>query len=164
MAGTLAPLLLPDRITLNVLSTRCTAALFEVARLLDGHPGVTNFQGFFNELLARERIETTCLGNEVALPHARTDHVAGIVMAVGRSIPGVLFENSNQTVRLFFVIGTPKSVTGDYLQVVGALCRIVKDAANREALLHAPTTADFIRILLDIESRMPGHGPALRGA
>jgi mannitol/fructose-specific phosphotransferase system IIA component (Ntr-type) len=164
MAGTLAPLLAPERIILNLQSTRRTAALYEVAHLLDGHPDVTNFQGFYNELLARERIDTTCLGNEIALPHARTEHVTRIVMAIGRSDPGVYFENSNQTVRLLFVLGTPKSNSSDYLQVVAALCRIIKDSANRDALLHAPTAADFIQTLLDLESRMPGAGPAPRGA
>jgi mannitol/fructose-specific phosphotransferase system IIA component (Ntr-type) len=164
MAGTLAPLLVPERITLNVQSTQRTAALYEVAGLLDGHPAVTDFQGFYNELLARERIDTTCLGNEIALPHARTEHVTRIVMAVGRSDPGVYFDNSNQTIRLIFVLGTPKANAGDYLQIVGVLCRILKDAANRDALLHAPTTGDFIQTLLDLESRVLGLGPAPRGA
>jgi mannitol/fructose-specific phosphotransferase system IIA component (Ntr-type) len=163
MASKLAQLLDPARVTLTVQSTKRTAALFEVARLLDGHPDVTNFQGFYNELLARERIDTTCLGNEIAIPHARTEHVTKIVMAVGRSDQGVFFENSNQTVRLIFVLGTPKSNAGDYLQVVGALCRIIKDSANRDALLKAPTVADFIQILLDLEARAPGFCPAPRG-
>jgi mannitol/fructose-specific phosphotransferase system IIA component (Ntr-type) len=164
MAGTLAQLLDPTRVILKVQSTKRTTALFEVARLLDGHPDVTNFQGFYNELLARERIDTTCLGNEIALPHARTEHVTRIVMAVGRSDPGVYFENSDQTVRLIFVLGTPKSNAGDYLQVVGVLCRIIKDSANRDALLHAPTAADFIRILADLEVRVLGPGPAPGGS
>ena len=107
MAGTLALLLDPARIVLNLQSTRRIAALYEVAHLLDGQPDVTNFQGFYNELLARERLDATCLGNEVALPHARTEHVAKIVMAVGRSVQGVFFENSSQTVRLSLSLAHP---------------------------------------------------------
>lgn len=160
MAGKLASLLDPARVTLQVQSTKRTAALFEVARLLDGHPSVTNFQGFYNELLARERIDTTCLGNEIALPHARTEHVTGIVMAVGRSDPGVYFENGGQTVRLIFVLGTPKANAGDYLQVVGVLCRIIKDSANRDALLQAASAAEFIQTLADLETRVLGPGSA----
>ena len=159
MAGTLALLLDPARIVLNLQSTRRIDALYEVAHLLDGQPDVTNFQGFYNELLAREGLDTTCLGNGVALPHARTEHVARIVLAVGRSDHGVFFENSSQTVRLLFVLGTPKSNAGDYLQLVGMLCRIIKDAANLETLLKAPTTADFIRTLLALEARVQASGP-----
>jgi mannitol/fructose-specific phosphotransferase system IIA component (Ntr-type) len=159
MAGTLALLLDPARIVLNLQSTRRIDALYEVAHLLDGQPDVTNFQGFYNELLAREGLDTTCLGNGVALPHARTEHVARIVLAVGRSDHGVFFENSSQTVRLLFVLGTPKSNAGDYLQLVGMLCRIIKDAANLETLLKAPTTADFIQTLLALEARVQASAP-----
>jgi mannitol/fructose-specific phosphotransferase system IIA component (Ntr-type) len=139
MAGRISQLLDPARIALQVQSPKRTVALNEVARLLDGHPEVTNFQGFYNELLARERLDTTCLGNEIALPHARTEHVKAIVMAVGRSTEGVHFENGNQTVKLLFVLATPKSNPTDYLQVVSALCKLLKDTANRDALMAAAT-------------------------
>lgn len=154
MSGRLSRLLDPTRITLNVHSAKRTAAINEVARLLDGHAEVSNFQGFYNELLARERLDTTCLGNEVALPHARTEHVQQIVMAVGRSDAGVHFENGNQTVRLMFVLGTPKSNPGDYLQVVSALCKILKDAANRKALLEADSPEAFIAAVTAAEEKL----------
>ena len=154
MAGRLSQLLDPSRIALNVQSTKRTVALNEVARLLDGHPDVTNFQGFYNELLARERLDMTCLGNEIALPHARTEHVKKIVMAVGRSTAGIHFENSNQNVRLMFVLGTPKSNPGDYLQVVSALCKIFKDPANREALMSASTPEAFVQTIIAAEEKL----------
>ena len=154
MADRLSSLLDPTRITLHVTSAKRTAALNEVARLLEGHAGVTNFQGFYNERLARERLDPTCLGNEIALPHARTEHVTAIVVAVGRSEAGVHFENGNQNVRLMFVLGTPKSNPGDYLQVVSVLCKILKEASNREALLQATTPAEFIAAVVAAEDRL----------
>lgn len=153
MAGRLLSLLHPSRISLNLQATKRTAAIHEVARLLEGHPEVTNFQGFYNELLARERLDTTCLGNEIALPHARTEHVKSIVLSVGRSESGVLFENSNQNVRLLFVLGTPKSNPGDYLLVVSALCRLLKDQVNRDALMQATTPEAFIEAIRVAEGR-----------
>jgi mannitol/fructose-specific phosphotransferase system IIA component (Ntr-type) len=154
MAGRLSSLLDPSRIRLQVQSNKRTVALNEVARLLEGHAEVTNYQGFYNELLARERLDTTCLGNEIALPHARTEHVQKIVMAVGRSDAGVLFENSNQTVKLLFVLGTPKNNPTDYLQVVSALCKIFKDPANRDALMTASSPEAFIEAISQAEERL----------
>lgn len=154
MAGRLSSLLDPSRILLQVQSNKRTVALNEVARLLEGHADVTNFQGFYNELLARERLDTTCLGNEIALPHARTEHVKKIVMAVGRSDAGVHFENSNQTVKLLFVLGTPKSNPTDYLQIVSALCKVFKDPANRDALLAATTPEQFIQVIATAEDKL----------
>jgi mannitol/fructose-specific phosphotransferase system IIA component (Ntr-type) len=163
MAGRLTALLHPSRINLHLQATKRTVAINEVARLLDGHAEVTNFQGFYNELLARERLDTTCLGNEVALPHARTEHVHSIVLAVGRSDAGVHFENSNQTVRLLFVLGTPKSNPGDYLQVVSALCKMLKEPANREALMTATTPEAFIQVVASLEQgQVPVAGACAR--
>ncbi len=155
MARRLSQLLDPSRITLNVQSSKRTLALNEVARLLENHPEVGNFQGFYNELLARERLDTTCLGNEIALPHARTEHVHKIVLAVGRSDRGVLFENGgNQNVRLLFVLGTPKSNPTDYLMVVSSLCKMLKDPVNRQALLTASTVEAFIQAVVRAEEQM----------
>ena len=156
MAVRLSSLLEPARISLHLESTKRTAAINEVAKLLESDPNVANFPGFYQELLARERLDTTCLGNEVALPHARTEHVKKIVIAVGRSATGVHFENSDQNVRLLFVLGTPKSNPGDYLMLVGSLCRLIKDAPHREALLAAPTPAAFIATVRELENKIFG--------
>ena len=154
MAGLLRNLIDPSRIVLAVQSTKRTAALNEVARRLDGHPSVVNYTGFYQELLARDRLDTTCLGNEIALPHARTEHVTDLVLAIGRSPAGVSFEKDNQIVRLLFVLGTPKSNPMAYLQVVSTLCKIFKDASNREALLSAPTPDAFAEVLLAAEEKL----------
>ncbi len=154
MAVRLSQLLSPSLITLSVQSAKRTAAINEVARLLEPHPDVTNFAGFYAELLARERLDTTCLGNEIALPHARTEHVKQTVLAVGRSAGGILFENCNQTVRLMFVLGTPKSTPGDYLALVGTLCKLLKEPANRDALLAASTPAAFLEAVVAAEEKL----------
>ena len=158
MAVRLSSLLTPDRIQLNLQSAKRTQAIHEVARLLEHHPDVVNFEGFYHELLARERLDTTCLGNEIALPHARTEQVKKIVIAVGRSTAGVHFENSNQNVRLMFVLGTPKSNPGDYLMLVGSLCRLIKDAPQREALFAAATPEAFIATVVELENKILGPG------
>jgi len=159
MVRSLAPYLDPARIALDLQHTKRTAAINEVARLLEGHPDVTSYPGFYNELLARERLDTTCLGNEVAIPHARTEHVKQIVMAVGRSQSGIWCENSRQTVRLMFVLGTPKSNPGDYLQLVGLLCRLLKEPANRATLMQAPSPEAFIQAMVALEAKVRSLAP-----
>jgi mannitol/fructose-specific phosphotransferase system IIA component (Ntr-type) len=160
MAGKLTSLLDPARIVLHLKSTKRTAALNEIAQLLTVHPQVTNFSGFYDELLARDRLDTTCLGNGVALPHARTEHVKEIVLAVGRSDVGIPMEQSNETVRLFFMLGTPKTKPGDYLAVVSALCKILRDAATREALLVAATPEEFIGAIRAAEEKLTAPAPS----
>ena len=148
----ISSLLNPEQIKLELDQVKRCNAINEVAQLLQTNPNVTNFAGFYEELLARERIESTCLGNEIAFPHARTDSLKGMVLAIGRSTQGVWFENSGQTVKLIFVIGTPKRMVTDYLSVVGGLARLLKDSATRESLIGAPTKDEFIAALTKAES------------
>ena len=153
MSGQLSPLLSPDPILLQMRAPKRTAALHDIAQLLAPHPAVTNFDGFYAELLARDRLDTTSLGHGFAVPHARTEHVKQIVLAVGRSDAGILFDRG-ETVHLMFMLGTPKSRPGDYLQVLSLLCRMLKEPANRDALLTAPTPEDFIRVVTGIETKL----------
>jgi mannitol/fructose-specific phosphotransferase system IIA component (Ntr-type) len=148
----ISSLLKPDQIKLELDQGKRCNAINEVAQLLQNNPNVTNFAGFYEELLARERIESTCLGNEIAFPHARTDSLKGMVLAVGRSTGGVWFENSSQNVKLIFVIGTPKRMVTDYLSVVGGLARLLKDASTREQLLTVQGVEEFIATLTKAES------------
>jgi len=154
MAGKISSLLDPARIALHVTATQRTAALHEIARLLDGSPDVADFAGFYEELLARDHLDTTCLGNGVALPHARTAHVKKIVMAVGRCDFGIRFDASGERVNLFFVFGTPNSKPGDYLAIVSALCKILRDPTDRAALLAAPTPEAFMAAVKATEGRL----------
>jgi len=135
----ISSLLKPEQIKMELAQVKRCNAINEVAQLLQ-------------ELLARERIESTCLGNEIAFPHARTDSLKGMVLAIGRSPQGVWFENSSQTVKLIFVIGTPKRMVTDYLSVVGGLARLLKDSATRDKLITAPTVEEFIATLTQAEN------------
>ena len=80
----ISSLLKPEQIKMELTQQKRCNAINEVAQLLQSNPNVTNFAGFYEELLARERIESTCLGNEIAFPHARTDSLKGMVLAIGR--------------------------------------------------------------------------------
>ncbi len=152
----ISQLLDPAFISLSLRGTEHAAALDEVSRLLQSHPDVTNYAGFYEGLLARDRLDTTCLGNGIALPHARTEYVRKIVVAVGRSDQGVTFAGEPEPVRLLFVLGTPKAKPGDYLALVGTLCRLIKDSAHRALLLSATTPEDFITTVAQLENKVLG--------
>lgn len=154
MAGRISTLLDLSRINLQVQGSDRTAVLKEVARQLEDHPDVTNFDEFYAELLAREELDTTYLGNAITLPHARTKHVNKIVMAVGRSDRDVSFDDSDQDVRLMFVLGTTKSNPTDYLMCVSSLVKILNKPENREALMAAATPEEFSQAIITAEEKL----------
>jgi mannitol/fructose-specific phosphotransferase system IIA component (Ntr-type) len=145
----LAELLQPSHILLDLQETKRTAAIHKVASLLEKDEGVIEFKGFYDELLARERVEATSLGNGVAFPHARTDHVKRLVLAVGRSQEGVNFENGGESIHFIFVIGTPRRMVTEYLALVGAMARILRQDEVREKLMQVKTPEEFLAALAE---------------
>ncbi|MCX6935573.1 MAG: PTS sugar transporter subunit IIA [Verrucomicrobia bacterium] len=140
----LTELLQPAQVLLNLKETKRTAAIHEVAALLENDAAMVNFKGFYDELLARERLEPTTLGNGVAFPHARTDHVKRLVLAVGRSTGGVNFENSGENIHFIFVIGTPRRMVTEYLALLGAMARLLRNEEVRGRLMAAATPEEFL--------------------
>lgn len=147
MRSTLSGILTPERINLNLRATTEAGVINEVAQILVGDPLVLNFDAFLEELFTREKVSPTALGNGVAFPHARSNHVKQIVMAVGRSPEGVCFDKCDERVRLVFLIGTPTAAIREYLGLLAALASKLKQRAVLEKLLLSRTTEEFFSVL-----------------
>jgi len=147
MPSSVSDLLQEDQIMLDLRDQTQSGALRELVDLFANNPAVKDLNALHEALLSREKANSTVVGNGVAFPHARTDCVDKIVLAVGRSIAGVKFESSPDPVHLIFMIGTPKAMISDYLVCIGSLARYVKDKEVCARLMQAKTPAEFIAVL-----------------
>lgn len=154
MAKRISDTLKPYLVALHLKETTHQAALKELTELSRGQADMLDLDGFFKELMAREKQESTCLGNDIAFPHARTDHVKNLVILAGRSQEGVDFDKDGQTAKLIFIIGTPKRMVTDYLATVGALARLLKEENLRQKLMTAKSGEEFLAHIADAESRL----------
>ena len=147
MRVAISEFLQPERVELALRADRETDAITEVAQALRADEGVRDFGGFCGEVFSREKLSPTALGGGVAFPHARTDCVSRIVVAVGRSARGVWFENCREKVHLLFVIGTPRESVREYLSLLATLAFLLKQTAVREKLMAAKTREEFLAAL-----------------
>jgi DNA integrity scanning protein DisA with diadenylate cyclase activity/mannitol/fructose-specific phosphotransferase system IIA component (Ntr-type) len=90
-------------------------------------------------LLARESTMTTYLGLGVALPHVRVKMPRRYVLAIGRSRAGVRHDGSiaDEPVRLIVMLIAGDKAR-DYLQVLAAIARQVREPELVESLVNAP--------------------------
>jgi PTS system nitrogen regulatory IIA component len=147
MAIALADILDERHIALQLKSRRQANALREIIGLLEKMGRVLQPAEFLAQLLARERVNSTLTENGVAFPHARTELVDQIALAVGRSRAGIPWNNKGERARLIFVVAVPQRLVNDYLVLVGTLARINRNEQQRQALLAAATPAKFIETL-----------------
>ena len=149
----IAALLHPQMIQWELQAREKIHALREIAALLRNHPAVAKPEAFFREILMRERVSNTGLGNGLAMPHVRTDLCDDIVMAVGRSVPGIDYgAPDGQPVQLLFLIGTPLGQLTRYHRVIVGLARLLASPTNRLHLLAAHDAASFISAIATLRA------------
>ncbi|MER5973100.1 fructose-specific PTS transporter subunit EIIC [Streptomyces sp. NPDC002055] len=127
-------------------------AIRELARMLAATGKVTDEEGLIRAALAREDQGTTGLGEEIAIPHAKTDAVTAPVVGFARSAEGIEWGSLDGTrARLLFMISVPEAAAGDeHLRILALLSRKLMDTTFRERLTAAPDTAAIMRVLGEI--------------
>jgi fructose-specific phosphotransferase system IIA component len=128
-----------ERMLLELKARTKDEAIRELATLLRDAEEIADFGAFLTDVFEREKLATTGIGNEAAIPHARSDAVNRFVIAFGRSREGVEFDSlDGKPVKLIFLMGTPKEKQlGDYLKVLAHLSRILRARSFRDSLLEA---------------------------
>ena len=141
-----------DLILLETSAASKDLALSRLVQIMQEKQVLADGKKFLQEVLERERLGSTCIGNGVALPHARTQAVDQIVIALMRIDTGISFQSEDkEPVRLIFLLGTPIKAVGEYLKVLSRLSKILKDDKIRKSLLTAETPAMILDIISHAE-------------
>ncbi|WAU79302.1 fructose-specific PTS transporter subunit EIIC [Streptomyces sp. Qhu-G9] len=124
----------------------------EMAGLLAATGKVADVEELVRSALRREEQGTTGLGEEIAVPHAKTDAVTAPVVGFARSAEGVEWGSLDGTkAKLVFMISVPEAAAGDeHLRILALLSRKLVDAGFRERLTVAPDVAAVLDVLREI--------------
>jgi mannitol/fructose-specific phosphotransferase system IIA component (Ntr-type) len=147
MAIALTDLLDARHAKLGLRSRTMENATRELVSLLVANEQVAESEKFAGQVIDRELANPSIVEYGVVFPHARTDLVEKIVLAIGRKSAGIPFGPSGTRANLIFLIGVPQRLVSDYLICVGALARIARNDTIRAQLMRAPTPEQFIEIL-----------------
>ena len=147
MSALLSEILDPRLVVLELREGTAAEAILEIAELLRDHGHVQDYFKFADAVMEREGRSSTNTGEGVAFPHARTNLVGRIALGIGRSKDGIRFGPSKELVHLIFLFGVPKQMVTDYLVCVGAVARVVKDKAKRDALMAESNAEAFVEQL-----------------
>ena len=114
-------------------------AIRQLAACLTERPGMRDPAEFQRAVELREAENTTYLGAGIALPHARTDAVECVIVAVGAAPAAIAWPTEAESARVVFLIGVPQKLVREYLELVR---RISKAARQRDWLERAVQSAD----------------------
>jgi PTS system nitrogen regulatory IIA component len=106
-------------------------------------------------LLEREALQSTGIGEGVAIPHGKMMGLDRLVASFARSVDGVDFESiDGQTTHHFFLLVVPEHSGGMYLKALARISRFFRDAAFRQRLNDVDTLDDVIRAIEEEDARL----------
>ncbi|GAA5206359.1 fructose-specific PTS transporter subunit EIIC [Streptomyces thinghirensis] len=129
------------------------AAIREMASLLAATGKVADIEELVRTALRREEQGTTGLGEEIAIPHAKTDAVTAPVVGFARSAEGIEWGSLDGTeAKLVFMISVPEAAAGDeHLRILALLSRKLMDPDFRARLQTAEDEAAILRVLAEVQ-------------
>lgn len=100
------------------------------------------------QLLAREKMGSTAIGNGIALPHVRVDNIKNIILGVGISAAGIEFDSlDSEPVYVVFLIISSQKEAGLHLKMLAHVAQLIKDKYFVKNLREAETPPDALRVI-----------------
>jgi len=145
-----------DLIIESLQATSKDGVVREFAAVLADARKVSDPDGLARQLLDRESQCSTGIGDGVAIPHAKSGAISEMVVAFGRSAPGVDFQSlDGKPAHLFFLLLSPEDRPGDHLKTLARISRILRNPHLRDQLMRSADRQEILRLLVDEDSKYP---------
>ncbi len=106
-------------------------------------------------LLEREALQSTGIGEGVAIPHGKMVGLDRLVASFARSHEGVDFEAiDGQPTHHFFLLVVPEHSGGQYLKALARISRFFRDPTFRQRLSEVESLEDVIHAIEEEDARL----------
>lgn len=134
----LIDLIQPEAVVTGVASSSRDELLATIVDDLDAKGFIADRDLTARDLLAREQVMSTGVGNGVAIPHAYTHGVRKLIAGLYRTREPIPFGASDDAgVDLFFIVLGPKDSRRDHIRILARVSRLIGHADFREDLRRA---------------------------
>ena len=106
------------------------------------------------QLMAREALGSTAIGQGVGIPHAKSECVNKLVAGFGISQKGVDFDSlDGEKVYIFFLLIAPIDSAGPHLKALARISRLLKDKYFRDSLKECKDEKSILKIILQEDEK-----------
>lgn len=147
-------ILAKDGVILDLASDAKEAVLAEMAQAVAKAEPALDAEQLLQVLVAREGLQSTGIGEGVAIPHGKIAGLDHLIASFARSVKGVDFDSIDaQPTHLFFLLVVPEHSSGLHLQALARISRFFRDLDFRDDLLSAKALDDILRIIADEDAK-----------
>ena len=146
----LADYLVMEHIEINLKGETKFQIIEELMQLLGKNKALRDSELALQDVLAREGYLSTGLESGLAIPHAKTDGVDSLKIALGVKKKGVDFESlDGKPANLIFLVLSPRNTSGPHIQTLAVVSRNMKEPEIREMILQADSVQKVSEIIKD---------------
>jgi CBS domain-containing protein/mannitol/fructose-specific phosphotransferase system IIA component (Ntr-type) len=143
----LATLLNPEFLVPDLTGCGKVEAIDQLLEKIIVHDPSIDTNEVMKKVLEREMIEDTSYGHSFAFPHARTDAVSKMYLAMGVSRTGVENCRDGTPLEVVCLLLTPSNISRLYLQTLSALANFARSAENISKLKEANTPYEMLDVI-----------------
>ncbi|KMP11296.1 PTS fructose transporter subunit IIA [Candidatus Nitromaritima sp. SCGC AAA799-C22] len=130
------------------------SVLQELSGFLEKTGAIKDKTSLHTALVEREKLGSTGIGENVAIPHAKLDEIDHIITLFGRSAKGVEFESlDKKPVHFVCLVIAPSNSTGQHLKALARISRLLKNPDLRDSILKATGLDEIFSILVEEDSK-----------
>ncbi len=147
----------PSQIIFDLEAKDKKEALEELLDLLEKQSLIKNKKPVLTRIIDREELESTGIGHQIALPHARFNTgVEDIAVVVGKLKKGVDFNAiDNEKVKLIILIVWNPAIPGLFNHLFAGLAKFLLNEKFRRRLFTAESPEEMYKILSEIKLHLP---------
>jgi len=143
-----------DSIIADLIGTNKGEVLREITDFLQSQGLIKDKEGLLDTLIEREKLGSTGIGENVAIPHGKSAELSQIVTVFARSLNGVDFEALDQKpVHFICMVIAPSNSTGQHLKALARISRIFKNQNLRDGILKLQDADQIYSLLLEEDSK-----------
>ena len=144
----ISDILVRDAVILDLAAREKRDVLAEMAKALaNAEPGLDEAR-LLDVLVEREKLQSTGIGEAVAIPHGKVPGLARLLASFARSRSGIDFDSiDGQPTHLFFLLVVPEHSGGQHLKALARISRLLKDPRFRGRLLSAEGAEGLSQVL-----------------
>ncbi len=147
-------ILQPGCVKVPLEATSKQDAIFELVDVLAATVEVGNADQLKQAVWQRETTRTTGIGHGIGIPHGKSEGIASLCMAIGRTAEPIEFGAiDGQPVDLIFLLASPQDQTGPHIQALASISRMLTDEDFRAAIKDAGDGEELYRMIAEHESR-----------
>ncbi|MGA2478254.1 MAG: PTS sugar transporter subunit IIA [Spirochaetia bacterium] len=155
MAMRLVRYLRPECFIVDLAEKSREDALRRIIRAAAENGLVENEASVLAKLMDREKLQSTAVGNGIAIPHCFTDEVPGLIIIVARSSGGLEFDSfDGKPVRTLFLLMGNRSDYTLHLKALALIARLIKRMAFIEKIGSSTSAQDMIRAFEEEEAKV----------